>query len=69
MFAPLLRADLEGLARLFHGVANAEAFFNGESERLLAVHMAARAEGGDGNRHMPMIGRADGDDIRFYFFE
>ena len=69
VLAALLRADLEHAAGFFHRVADAEAFFDRERERLFAVHVAAGVQGGDGDRHVPMVGRADGDDVRLLAFQ
>ena len=63
VLAALLGAHLKDLAGFLDRVADAEAFFNRERERLLAVDVAACAERGDGDRHVPVIGRADGDDV------
>ena len=69
VLAALLRADLEHAARFLHGVADAEAFFDRERERLFAVHVAAGPQRGDGDRHVPVVGRADGDDVRLLALE
>ena len=69
VLAALLRADLKHAARFLHDVANAKAFFDRERERLFAVHVAAGPQRGDGDRHVPMVGRADRDDVRLLLFE
>ena len=69
MLAPLLRADLKHAAGFLHGVADAEAFVDRQRERLLAVHVAAGPQRGDGDRHVPVVGRADRDDVRLLLLE
>ena len=69
VFAALLRADLEGLAGLLHRIADAEALFDGERERLFAVNVAPRLQAGNRNRHMPVVGGADSHHIGLFDFE
>jgi hypothetical protein len=47
VFATLLRADVQDLARLLHDLADLLALVDGQRERLLALHVFARLEGVD----------------------
>ena len=69
VLAALLSADLEDAAGLLDCVADAEAFVDREGQRLFAVDVAARVQGGQRDRHVPVVGRADGDDVRFFSFQ
>ena len=45
------------------------AFFDRERERLFAIHVATGVQRGNRDRHVPMVGRADRDDVRLLALE
>jgi len=61
--APLLRADLEHAARLAGHPADPLALVNRQRQRFLTVHILAGAHRRDGDGGVPVVGRADGDDL------
>ena len=63
VFAPLLRADVQDLAGLFHHLADLLAFVDGQRQWLLALHVFAGLQRVDDDLRVPVIGRADGHHV------
>ena len=69
MLAPLLGADLEHAAGFFHGLRQNLAFVDRQRQRLFAVDVFAGPQGVEGDLHVPVVGRADGDDLHILAIE
>ena len=63
VLAPLLGADLEDPAGLLHHRAELLPLVDRQGQRLLAVNVLAGPERGDRDRGVPVVGRADRDDV------
>ena len=57
---PLLRAVLEDAPVALDLAADRGQFLHAHAQRFFHVHVLARADGQQGGRHVPVVGRADG---------
>ncbi|MBA7477519.1 hypothetical protein ES707_12930 [subsurface metagenome] len=64
-----LRAVLDHSAVLASEIHQQAAFVDGVAERFFHVHILACDNRCRGDRHVPMVGRCDGDDIDGFVFE
>ena len=63
MIAPLPRSDLHDAAGFRYHSADELALVDRERQRLLAIHVLAGATGIDEHLRVPMVGRANRDDV------